>query len=107
MAGRLTFTNVLHFDAAIADIISRDHAYDMVSIDFMKAFDKAPHHRVLNALSLLGICLDVVCKLPGPANATNPAWKQHVIYTVTATSLRASFKGLCLGLYCSRFLIIL
>jgi hypothetical protein len=64
-----------------ADLISRDHAYDIVSVDFMKAFDKAPHHHVLNALFQLGNMsqsLDVVCKLPGPANATSSAWTQHV-----------------------------
>jgi ribonuclease P/MRP protein subunit RPP40 len=55
-AGRSTVTNVLHFDAAIADIISRDHAYNIVSVDFTKAFDKAPHHHVLDALFQQGIC---------------------------------------------------
>ena len=32
------------------------HLYDVISFDFQKAFDKAPHHYIINAISLLGIC---------------------------------------------------
>ena len=54
--GRSTLTNMLCFDAALADVLSRDHAYDIVAFDFKKTFDKAPHHHVLEALRKLGVC---------------------------------------------------
>ena len=45
---------MLCFDAALANVLSRDHAYDIIAFDFKKAFDKAPHHHVLEALRKLG-----------------------------------------------------
>ena len=56
IAGRSTVTNLEQFGAFIADITSRGHAYDIISVDFKNAFDKAQHHHVLAALSCLGIC---------------------------------------------------
>ena len=35
-SGRLTITNMLHFDATIAVILSKNHAYDVISVDFKK-----------------------------------------------------------------------
>ena len=32
------------------------HLYDVISFDFQKAFDKAPHQYIINAISHLGIC---------------------------------------------------
>ena len=55
-AGQSVVTSLLRFDAAVTFIISRNHAYDMISVDFKKAFDKAPHHHVLHALGGMGIC---------------------------------------------------
>ena len=52
---RSTVTNMFHFDAAIAAILSKNHVYDVISVDFTKAFDKAPHHHVLEALARVGI----------------------------------------------------
>ena len=46
---------MLHFDAAIAAILSKNHAYDVISVDFKKAFDKAPHHHVWEALARVGV----------------------------------------------------
>ena len=50
-SGRSTVKNMLHFDATIAAILSKNHAYDVISVDFKKAFDKAPYHHVLEALA--------------------------------------------------------
>ena len=55
-AGRSTVTNLLRFDATVASIISRNHAYDIISVDFKKVFDKAPHRYVLRALSDMRKC---------------------------------------------------
>ena len=53
--GRSTVTNLLSCDAAIADILSANHAYDIVTFDFKAAFDKAPHRHVIQALAQNGI----------------------------------------------------
>jgi hypothetical protein len=53
--GRSTVTNMLHFDAAITDAASSNHAYDVIAVDFKKAFDKAPHECVLDALKCMGV----------------------------------------------------
>ena len=54
-AGRSTTTNMLHFDNAITDIFSANHAFDIIAVDFKKAFDKAPHDCVLRAVEKMGI----------------------------------------------------
>ena len=55
-AGQSKMISIQCFDAAVASIISRNYAYDIISVDFKKAFDKTQHHHVLRALSSLGIC---------------------------------------------------
>ena len=55
IVGRSTLTNLLNCDAAIADIMQAGHSYNLLSFDFMKAFDKVPHSEVHNAVSALGI----------------------------------------------------
>ena len=51
--GRSTLTNLLNCDAAIANIMLAGHSYDLLSFNFMKAFDKVPHNEVHNAESAL------------------------------------------------------
>ena len=46
---------MLHFDAAIAVILSKNYAYDVIAVDFKKAFNKAPHHYVLETLAKVGV----------------------------------------------------
>ena len=53
--GRSTVTNMLHFDSTIAAILSTNHAYDVISVDFKKAFDKDLNHHVLEALARVGV----------------------------------------------------
>ena len=38
------------------DIINSRHPYDILSFDFAKAFDKAPHRYVIEASTFFGIC---------------------------------------------------
>lgn len=40
--GLLDCNQYFAIDSVIAD--GHDYAYDVISVDFMKAFDKAPHH---------------------------------------------------------------
>jgi hypothetical protein len=47
---------MLTFDKYIYDIISSGHPFDVVSFDFKKAFDKAPHKSVIEALAGIGVC---------------------------------------------------
>jgi hypothetical protein len=54
-SGRSTQTNLLSADACIAALVSANHAFDIIYFDFAKAFDKAPHHAVLRALSEHGV----------------------------------------------------
>ena len=54
IASRSTVTNLVQFDAFIANITSRGHVCN-ISVDFKNAFDKAQHHHVLVAFSSLGI----------------------------------------------------
>ena len=51
MHGRCTSTNVLSFDNRIADILSKGHPYDIITIDFKKAFDKVSHTAIFQALA--------------------------------------------------------
>ena len=55
MPGRSTLSNLLSYDAVIADLVAGGHCYDIISFDFLKAFDKAPHLHVIRELSALGI----------------------------------------------------
>ena len=56
IAGRSIVTNMLTFDKYIGDCLMSKHPYDVISFDFQKAFDKAPHQYIINAISQLGIC---------------------------------------------------
>ena len=53
--GRSNLNECLNCDAAIVDIMLAGHSYNLLSFDFMKAFDKVPHSEVRNAMSALGI----------------------------------------------------
>ena len=52
---RSTLTNLLSFDNRIADILSKGHPYDIITIDFKKAFDKASHTAIFQPLANAGI----------------------------------------------------
>jgi hypothetical protein len=62
-AGRSTLTNLLASETVIANITSARHPYDILSFDFEKAFDKAPHRRVIDAVAALGIGGSALCWL--------------------------------------------
>ena len=54
--GSSTLTYLLVTDTYTGQIAATGHAYDIISFDFAKAFDKAPLDAVINALSEYGIC---------------------------------------------------
>ena len=47
--GRSTLTNLLVTETYIKQLAATEHAYDIITFDFAKAFDKAPHDAVNNA----------------------------------------------------------
>ena len=47
--------NLLVFYAHFAKIISAGHAYDIISFDFQKAFDRTPHDLVIRAAARLEV----------------------------------------------------
>ena len=53
--GRSTLTNLLSFNNRRADILSKGHLYDIITIDFKKTFDKASHTVIFQALANAGI----------------------------------------------------
>ena len=53
--GRSSLSNLLSCDAIIADLVADSHCYDIISFDFLKAFDKVPHSHVIRELAALGI----------------------------------------------------
>ena len=55
MPGKSTLSNLLSCDAVIADLVAGGHCYDIISFDFLKAFDKAPYSHVFRELAALGI----------------------------------------------------
>ena len=50
-----TLTTLPIYDAHVATLLSNNHAFDIMSFDFVKAFDKVPHHSVISALVNIGI----------------------------------------------------
>jgi hypothetical protein len=53
--GRSCETNLLEFLEKATDSIDRGEAFDVVYLDFAKAFDKVPHHRLVKKLKAHGI----------------------------------------------------
>ena len=53
---RSTLINLLDSEAKICIIVNSRRTYDILSIDIAKAFDKAPHHYVIDATTSFGIC---------------------------------------------------
>ena len=52
---RSTVTNLLCAESIIADAINSEEPYDIISFDFSHAFDRVPHHLLLQDLADRGI----------------------------------------------------
>ena len=48
-------TNMVHSDATVAAIHSQNHVCDIIALDYKKAFDRAPHNCVVDAISSKGV----------------------------------------------------
>ena len=55
MKGRSCLNNLLSFYNKVIETADSDENYDIIYLDFNKAFDKVPHHRLLLRLQAHGI----------------------------------------------------
>ena len=53
--GKSCLTNLLSFYNKVFEAVDRDENYDVVYLDFSKAFDKVPHQRLLRKVAAHGI----------------------------------------------------
>ena len=53
--GRSTVGNLLACDTAIAKYLDNGESYDILSFDYRRAFDKVPHHILLESLCALNL----------------------------------------------------
>ena len=53
--GRSILTNLLTCDSTFANIMLAHQPYDILSFDFAKAFDKAPHSSIFTAVTNIGV----------------------------------------------------
>ena len=53
--GRSCLTNLLTFFADVYEAVDSDKEYDVIYLDFSKAFDKVPHERLLRKIKAHGI----------------------------------------------------
>ena len=55
MKNRSCLTNLLQFLETVTDCIDKWFSVDIIYLDFQKAFDKVPHHRLMHKLTVHGI----------------------------------------------------
>ncbi len=55
MKGKSCLTNLLSFYTRVIEAADRNENYDVLYLDFCKAFDKVPHHRLLLKLQVHGV----------------------------------------------------
>ena len=53
--GRSCLTNLLSFLDKVSGVVDDGECVDVIFLDFVKAFDKVPHHRLLKKLTSHGI----------------------------------------------------
>ena len=53
--GRSCLTNLLSFFSEVYEAVDKDKAYDVVYLDFSKAFDRVPHERLIRKVEAHGI----------------------------------------------------
>lgn len=53
--GRSCVTNLLRFHSKVCTVADNDTSYDIVYLDFSKAFNEVPHDRLSNKIRAHGI----------------------------------------------------
>ena len=60
LPGKATTTNLLVYMEALTKLIDQGHAVEVLYLDFVKAFDKVPHKRLLEKFRGLGLQVNTV-----------------------------------------------
>ena len=105
MPGRSTLSNLLSCDAVIADLVAGGHCYDIISFDFLKAFDKAPHSHVIKELAALSIGGKTLGWFASLCQIVRNRLKLPTAFLLKVALSRAQSKEVCLGLFCIQCLI--
>jgi len=53
--GRSCLSNLLSFLDQVTGLVDKGYSLDIIYLDLAKAFDKAPHQRLLNKLNAYGV----------------------------------------------------
>ena len=64
-SGRSCLTNLLSFFSEVFEAVDRDKEYDIIYLDFSKAFDKVPYNRLLHKVAAHGIGGNIINWLRG------------------------------------------
>ena len=67
-------TNLLEFNEFVAPHVDKGKPVDIVYLDFQKAFDKVPHHRLVNKLE----AYDISGKILRWLESWLTGWKQSL-----------------------------
>ena len=59
-SGRSCLTNLLTFFSSVFESVDEGHNYDVVYLDFSKAFDRVPHERLIRKVEAHGIKGDIL-----------------------------------------------
>ena len=97
VAGKSTLTNLLTTDRLIADAVAAGHPYDIVSFDFRKAFDKAPHHRIIESAFRMGICGQALSWLSDFLSSRSQRVRIGSSYSSPTAVTSGLVQGSCLG----------
>ena len=60
MQGRSCLTNLLSFFSEVYEAVDDDKAFDIIYLDFSKAFDRVPHERLIRKVEVHGIGGDIL-----------------------------------------------
>jgi hypothetical protein len=97
MTGKSTITNLLSCDAAIGEMLTSGHAFDIISLDFKAAFDKAPHRFVVEALADCGVSSRVLSWFASYLSDRTAQVKIGDSYSTTCKVLSGVIQGSVCG----------
>ena len=55
MRGRSSLTNLLTYMEGVTRMLDEGKNVDIIYLDFDKAFDKVPHHRLIGKVASMGV----------------------------------------------------
>jgi ribonuclease P/MRP protein subunit RPP40 len=95
--GRSTLTNHLECDRHIAKCLADGCAYDIITFDFQKAFDKAPHQCVIDAAASFGLSSRSIHWLASFLSGRTQQVKVNNCYSITHKVVSGVVQGSVLG----------